>query len=98
MRILSRVLARLFKLPPPGTHQVVVEKGLQVPMRDGVVLLADRYAPRRAGKQPTVLVRGPYGRRGGGLFGRLIAERGYQVLIQSVRGTDGSGGTFDPFR
>jgi uncharacterized protein len=98
MSIMSRVLARLFKLPPRGTHQVVVEKGLQVPMRDGAVLLADRYAPRRAGKQPTVLVRGPYGRRGGGLFGRLIAERGYQVLIQSVRGTDGSGGTFDPFR
>ena len=98
MSIMSRVLGRLFKLPPPGTHKVVVERGLQVPMRDGAVLLADRYAPRRAGKQPTVLARGPYGRRGGGLFGRPITERGYQVVIQSVRGTDGSGGTFDPFR
>jgi len=31
------------------------------------------------------------------LFGRLLAERGFQVLIQSCRGTFGSGGAFDPF-
>jgi predicted acyl esterase len=58
MSIMSRVLARLFKLPPPGAHKVVVEQGLQVPMRDSIVLLADCYAPHRADKQPTVLVRG----------------------------------------
>jgi len=32
------------------------------------------------------------------LVGRLFAERGYQVLIQSCRGTFGSGGDWDPFR
>jgi hypothetical protein len=31
------------------------------------------------------------------LHGRLLAERGLQVVIQSVRGTFGSEGTFDPF-
>jgi uncharacterized protein len=31
------------------------------------------------------------------LFGRLLAERGLQVVIQSVRGTFGSGGEFSPF-
>jgi hypothetical protein len=31
------------------------------------------------------------------LFGRLLAERGLQVVIQSVRGTFGSGGEFNPF-
>jgi putative CocE/NonD family hydrolase len=31
------------------------------------------------------------------LFGRLLSERGFQVLIQSCRGTFGSGGSFDPF-
>ncbi len=49
--------------------------------------------------QPTVLVRSPYGRRGffGMIYGRLLAERGLQVVVQSVRGTFGSGGEFSPF-
>src|SRR5690349_1549789 len=68
-------------------------------MDDGTVLLADRYAPPGTVRAPTVLVRSPYGRAGafGFLFGRLIAERGMQVVVQSVRGTFGSGGRFDPF-
>jgi hypothetical protein len=46
-----------------------------------------------------VLVRSCYGRRGffGLLHGRLLAERGLQVVMQSVRGTFGSDGTFNPF-
>jgi putative CocE/NonD family hydrolase len=46
-----------------------------------------------------VLVRSPYGRRQavGLIFGRLIAERGFQVVLQSVRGTFGSDGAFSPF-
>jgi putative CocE/NonD family hydrolase len=70
-------------------------------MDDGAVLLADRwFAPGMADRaQPTVLVRSPYGRRQvvALLFGRLLAERGLQVLIQSVRGTFGSEGEFNPF-
>jgi uncharacterized protein len=68
-------------------------------MPDGVVLLADRYAPRADPSRPTVLVRSPYGRRGvfGLLYGRLFAERGFQAVVQSVRGTFGSGGEFNPF-
>ena len=70
-------------------------------MDDGAVLLADRWVARAARDrpQPTVLIRSPYGRRQlvGLLFGRLLAERGLQVVIQSVRGTFGSEGTFSPF-
>ncbi len=100
MTVASRVLARFLELPPAETHDVTVEHDLEVPMRDGVKLLADRYVPRGGGKLPTLLVRSPYGRRGffGLQFGRLFAERGFQALIQSVRGTFGSGGRFDPFR
>jgi uncharacterized protein len=78
---------------------VLVERDLEVPMTDGVVLLADRYAPRADPSRPTVLVRSPYGRRGvfGLLYGRLFAERGFQAVVQSVRGTFGSGGEFNPF-
>jgi putative CocE/NonD family hydrolase len=68
-------------------------------MPDGVVLLADRYAPSTGPSRPTVLVRSPYGRQGvfGLLYGRLFAERGFQAVVQSVRGTFGSGGEFNPF-
>src|SRR5579884_2425408 len=70
-------------------------------MDDGTALLADRWVAEGAGDrpQPTVLVRSCYGRRQffGLLHGRLLAERGLQVVIQSVRGTWGSEGTFNPF-
>lgn len=100
MSITSRLISGLMKLPPAETTRVIINRDLPVPMRDGVVLLADHYAPRDLGRRPTILVRSPYGRRGffGAIYGRPLAERGFQVLIQSCRGTFGSGGQFDPFR
>jgi uncharacterized protein len=67
-------------------------------MRDGVELAADHYAPTTSRPAGTLLVRGPYGR---GfpfslVFARLYAARGYHVVLQSVRGTFGSGGMFEP--
>jgi putative CocE/NonD family hydrolase len=100
MSLLSRVVGRIAGLPRASTPDVLVERDLPVSMPDGITLLADRYAPRSDGDNaPTILVRCPYGRTGffGFLFGRLIAERGYQVVIQSTRGTFGSGGVFDPY-
>lgn len=99
MTALSRLLGKLAKLPPAQTHDVVVERDLKVTMPDGVVLLADRYFPRGADRLPTILVRSCYGRRGvfGLLQGQLFAERSFQVVIQSTRGTFGSGGQLEPF-
>src|SRR4051812_23435891 len=101
MSIASEILARRLRLPRAQTHDVVHERDLRVPMDDGEALLADRWVARDAADraQPTVLVRSPYGRRQlvGLIFGRLLAERGLQVVIQSVRGTFGSGGEFSPF-
>lgn len=99
MSILSRLIARYGKLPPVQTRDVLIERNLLVPMPDGVVLLANRYAPRGSEKPPLLLVRCCYGRGGffGLLYGQLFAERGFQVVIQSTRGTFGSDGTFDPF-
>jgi putative CocE/NonD family hydrolase len=95
----SRSLARALELPPAETASVRVERDIAIPMADGVELLADRYVPSSGAAAPLVLVRSPYGRRGhfGLLYGRLLAERGFQVLIQSCRGTFGSGGHFDPY-
>ncbi|MFJ9374630.1 CocE/NonD family hydrolase [Streptomyces sp. NPDC101455] len=101
MNLGSHLTQRLLRLPPPLTGDLVVERDLRVPMRDGVVLLADRWAPKPGGDGlPTALLRIPYGRAGtaAGPMVRPLAERGFQVLIQSTRGTFGSGGTFDPMR
>ena len=99
MTLLSEIAARSMRLPAPLTRAVDVERDLAAEMDDGVVLLADRYVPRGVGLTPVVLVRTPYGRRAavGLIYGRLLAERGFQVVVQSVRGTFGSGGAFTPF-
>jgi putative CocE/NonD family hydrolase len=101
VKLTSYLIQRGLRLPPPQTRDVVIERDLRVPMRDGAILLADRWAPRAGGDcLPTAVYRSPYGRRGllGTGLARPLAERGFQVLIQSVRGTFGSGGEFDPFR
>jgi putative CocE/NonD family hydrolase len=101
MSLASSILARRMRLPRAMTREVVVQRDLRVPMDDGAALLADRWVAAAAcdAGQPTVLVRSPYGRRQvvGLLFGRLLVERGLQVVIQSVRGTFGSEGRFSPF-
>jgi putative CocE/NonD family hydrolase len=94
----DRALARLLGLRAPTT-EYTVNKGLQVPMRDGVDLVADHYAPADgADVAGTLLIRGPYGRGFpfSTLYARPYATRGYHVVVQSVRGTFGSGGVFVP--
>lgn len=99
MTLLSRIMSRMAHLPPAQNPDVLVDRDLKSTMPDGVVLLVDRYAPRGVENPTLILVRSPYGRRGifGTIFGRLFAERGFQVVMQSVRGTFGSGGTLNPF-
>jgi len=101
MNLTSHLVQRFLELDPPTTRDVVVQKDLRVRMPDGIELLADRWAPRDGGEGlPTALIRSPYGRQGflGTIMARPLAERGYQVVIQSVRGGFGSGGTFEPMR
>lgn len=101
MTLLSEIAGRRLRLPAALTRDVTVERDQPVTMDDGVDLLADRWVATEhaAEAQPTVLVRTPYGRRQwvGLIFGRLLAERGFQVVVQSVRGSFGSGGDFSPF-
>src|SRR3954452_23538397 len=92
-------MERLARLPAAESRAVVVERGLRARMADGAVLVADRYYARGAEQAPIVLLRTPYSRNAfGGIFARLFAERGYQAVVQSVRGTFGSDGEFDAFR
>jgi putative CocE/NonD family hydrolase len=92
----SKVLTRTWSLPQPR-NQVRIERDIRVPMSDGTVLLADHYLPVAVAAAATVLVRCPYGRTAV-QSGQILAERGYHVLLQSCRGTFGSGGTFEPMR
>ncbi|MFG1921402.1 CocE/NonD family hydrolase [Cryptosporangium sp. NPDC048952] len=96
--LLNAAIDRVLRLPgKTGPYQV--ERNLRVPMPDGVDLLADRYAPPGDEPAPVVLVRTPYGRdrQLAMLYGTPFARRGFQVVLQSVRGTFGSGGLFEPF-
>ena len=99
---LQKLLDRAYSLArklPRATTDYEVTRGLRIPMRDGVELVADLYRPLPASRG-IVLVRSPYGRRApfSNEFARLYAERGFTVLVQSCRGTFGSGGSKMPFR
>ncbi len=96
MSLTSRLVSRWMQLPPAHTQDIVVTLDIKVPMPDGVILLADYYTSRNGIRQPTVLIRSPYGRRGyfSAFSASSYAERGFQVLVQSCRGTAGSGGEF----
>lgn len=100
MSLLSWAVARAAKLDKPLTSKLRVERDLRVEMRDGVDLLADRYASEGGDGLPVILIRTPYGRRATPfrLFAEIFAERGYQVVVQSCRGTFGSGGQWQPFQ
>lgn len=96
--LFGRTLGRLLGLPP-HTTEYEVHRRVRAPMRDGVELLADHYRPQTPNPAGTLLVRTPYGRGYpvSVLFGSVYAARGYHVIVQSVRGTFGSGGDFSPF-
>ncbi|GAB2999211.1 hypothetical protein MBOU_18210 [Mycobacterium bourgelatii] len=94
----SNALGRMLGLRP-ATNRYTVRR-VRIPMRDGVRLVADHYVPHGTAGGPagTLLVRGPYGRTVpfSLVFARLYAARGYHVVLQSVRGTFGSEGEFEP--
>ena len=83
--------------------RVVTEENLPAPMRDGTILRADIYRPDAPGQFPTLLLRTPYNKKREGDFigsfiemGHKLAERGYTVVIQDVRGRYNSDGEFRP--
>lgn len=93
-----QILAVALKLPPVR-YKVKVDHTVKIEMPDGVKLAASLYSPQASGKFPTVLVRTPYGRLTAltTLPARIFAERGYNVLVQDVRGRFDSEGEFVPF-
>ena len=78
----GHALSRALHLPAPTTDYVV-HRGVPVPMRDGVELLADHYEPPTA--QPGGHPAGPRALRPrfpfSALFGSVYAARGYHVRV-----------------
>ncbi|WP_330235053.1 CocE/NonD family hydrolase [Streptomyces sp. NBC_00566] len=96
----ARLMRKTFRGLPAKRYEVGWEPGLAVPGADGSTLLTDHYFPRGEGDFPTLLVRSPYGRGlpWSPMYGLLFAEQGFHVVLQSCRGTGGSGGAFDLWR
>ena len=96
-----RMLRRRARKGPSARYDVRWRPALPVPAADGSPLLTDHYAPVTDEPCPTVLLRAPYIRSGfpwNYLYGALVAEQGFHVLLQSSRGTGGSAGTFHAWR
>ncbi|WP_306205045.1 CocE/NonD family hydrolase [Actinoplanes sp. RD1] len=101
MRKLPLLLRALRRRPRKdrlsARYDVRREAALPVPAADGVILRTDHYAPVTAEPCPTVLIRAPYVRSGfpfNYLYGVLVAEQGFHVILQSSRGTGGSEGVY----
>lgn len=95
MSLRTLILRWLDKLPP-RLNRVTTHRNIPLTMADGVVLMTDHFEPRSQGPHPTILMRLPYGRSGFAGVAGAYAERGFNVVLQACRGTEKSGGEFDP--
>ena len=81
------------------THEDIVIEREMAPMRDGVALRTQIYRPKKEGKYPVILMRGPYDMLGAldmaPAMLRHLARRGYVGVTQDVRGRFGSEGEFE---
>ncbi|HLC29477.1 MAG TPA: CocE/NonD family hydrolase, partial [Dehalococcoidia bacterium] len=85
-----------------GSHQqydVVEQKDVMIPMRDGVRMATDLYLPARDGRPvegtfPCLVERTPYSKERPNLVAaaRFFARRGYAIALQDVRGRGHSEG------
>jgi uncharacterized protein len=91
----------------PPIHVMAHDDDVVVPMRDGVVLMADVHRPQESGQYPVLIAASPYPRQIQNLgapagfieagASDFFVPRGYVHVISNCRGTGGSGGTFGFF-
>jgi putative CocE/NonD family hydrolase len=84
------------------SHQITIDRGVRIPMRDGTSLVADIYRPASDGEYPVLLQRTPYDRASNTnallmLNPLRAASSGFAVVIQDTRGRFDSAGDFEPF-
>lgn len=79
--------------PQPQTqpYEVILQKSVMIPMRDGVKLATDIYFPARDGKPvegkfPVIMERTPYGKEGSHFWANYFVPKGYIAVAQDTRG------------
>jgi putative CocE/NonD family hydrolase len=82
--------------------KIIIEKDLEIPMRDGCVLRGDLFRPDSPEKLPVLLTRTPYDKKFPQISYNMLdairaAQRGYNVMIVDCRGRFASDGTFTCF-
>ncbi len=86
----------------PELHaNIVVERRVEIPLRDAVVLRATLVRPDAPGRFPAIVYRTPYGQERyaeASEFPAKAARRGYLVFLVDVRGRFASDGEFEAYR
>lgn len=92
-------LARPGKASEPR-YEVVVDRDVSIPMRDGVVLKADIYRPQAKGTFPVLVEGTPYGKQTASELtlksDSFFVPRGYVLVVYDCRGMFASEGDFTP--
>lgn len=74
---------------------ILIEKNLMVPMRDGVLLATDLYRSAAGGAAPVLVMRLPYDKeRSVAPDLMMFVQAGYHVVVQDTRGRFASQGDF----
>lgn len=94
--VTALVLATPAAKPTRAQDSIRVQTAM-VPMADGVRLATDVYLPPGEGTWPVVMMRTPYDAGSRTWFGEGLAQRGFAVVVQDVRGQGRSEGRFIPF-
>ncbi len=86
-----------------ASKRLIIEKEVEMPMRDGVVLRGDIYRPDTDEPVPAIIKRTPYDKDLGllktwNLDPMRFAKAGYAVIYQDTRGRYTSDGDFYPYR
>ncbi|NQW21277.1 MAG: CocE/NonD family hydrolase [Chloroflexi bacterium] len=85
-----------------GKYGVIIERNIEVPMRDGTILRADVWRPDFDGEFPVLIERTPYNKGTSSesnlKAGEFYGSHGYVTVVQDVRGRFASDGEFYPFR
>lgn len=96
----QNIFAWFISYPQPS-YRYTLKKDVMITMSDGTHLATDIYQPKGKGPFPSILLRTPYGKSNPShrysLAGQLFASQGYVVLVQDVRGKNGSEGKFIPY-
>lgn len=92
----------MYRSQSPAMTSLFVETDVPIATRDGVKLAATIVRPSGTGRHPAIVMRTPYGRSTHAsvslqVHTLALAEAGYSVVLQDVRGRGGSDGVFTPF-